>query len=101
MLGRTGAGGTARTWKRMITVTRDASQRRCGCRSFRIDRGGNFAALVIEAASPLEENWRSLMYLAMISSAGLAFGIVSFPLQKVLSPVKGMLEVGPALKAIL
>merc|ERR1712050_111555 len=59
------------------------------------------AALVLAAASPLESNWCSLMYPVMISSTGIVVGIMTLVLQKMMRPVKSMLDVEPALKAIL
>merc|ERR1712048_917238 len=59
------------------------------------------AALVLAAASPLKSNWCSLMYPVMISSTGIVVGIMTLVLQKMMRPVKSMLDVEPALKAIL
>jgi len=59
------------------------------------------AALVLAAASPLKSNWCSLMSPVMISSTGIVVGIMTLVLQKMMRPVKSMLDVEPALKAIL
>merc|ERR1719343_1079460 len=59
------------------------------------------AALVLAAASPLKDDWKSLMYPVLISSTGILVGLVTLMLRSLVYPVKDMPDVEKALKGIL
>merc|ERR1719499_2577022 len=54
------------------------------------------AALVLAAASPLKDDWKSLMYPVLISSTGILVGLVTLLLRSVVYPVKDMPDVEKA-----
>merc|ERR1719343_1027780 len=60
------------------------------------------AALVLVASSPdLKHSWAGQMYPVLISSAGIAVGLVTLLVQNMVYPVREMPDVEKALKGIL